>query len=120
MTNEINKISIRDSLKDSIGLGASWITPADSAAVALAFRLARLIDSIFDSGEDLDKLAPIIGRFDALIRELKLTPLSRDKATANTEEVQDGSKYAENYLRLVNPTNSKPKTTRAKSRTSSK
>ena len=120
MTNEITKTHIFYWFYNSVGTKTPWITSADSAAVTLAQRLAILIDSIFDSGEDLDKLAPLIGRFDALLRELKLTPLSRDKATANTEEVQDGSKYAESYLRLVNPTNSKPKTTRTKPRTPSK
>lgn len=97
-----------------------WITDADQGAVCLSLKLAKCIDTIFDTGEDLDKAAALIGRLTILMKELKLTPLSRDQSKASAEEIDHGTKYADSYLRLVKPSNNKPKTQGAKPRTNSR
>lgn len=98
---------------------SQWITDADAGAVCLARRLAVLIDSILDSGNDLDKLASLVNRLESLVKELKLTPLARDKSTGTVEEVDSSGKYAEAYLRLVQPKDSKPTSKRANTRANS-
>ena len=112
-------ISILDQMGPAL-LSATWITDADTPAVILACRLARLIDGLFDSGTNLDKLPQLVNKFEWVLRELKLTPLSRDRATGTAEEVDNSGKYADGYLRLVNTANSKPRAKRAKPRTVSK
>lgn len=113
-TKKVAPETITDALGTAILRGQSWVTNADAAAIATAKRLARLLDSMFDTGE-IDKIAPLLGRFANLLHELKMTPLSRDKSTATTEDSKDGSEYAETYLRLLNPTNTQPKNTGSKS-----
>jgi len=112
--------SIAEQLGNCISEGQNWLTAADAGTVCLALKLAKLIDSIIDSGTDLDKLAALIGRLGSLLRELKLTPLARDASKASAEEVDSGIEYAQTYLRLVSASDSKPKTSRAKSGTTSK
>ena len=107
-------VSVAHNLGISLGNAGAWVSSADTATIAAAYRLAKVIDRICDTGEDLDKLAALIGRFEGLLKQLKLTPLSRD-ASNGTAEVDDGAKYAESYLRLVSAETGKPKTTRAKS-----
>ena len=119
-TNLIPAGSISEHLGNCISEGKTWITAADSGAVCLSMKLAKCIDTIFDTGNDLDKAAALIGRLTVLMKELKLTPLARDASKAMAEEVDHGTAYAETYLRLVNAPNSKPKTTRAKSGTNSR
>ena len=119
-TNLIPAGSISEVLGNCISEGQKWITSADEGAVCLSMKLAKCIDTIFDTGTDLDKAAALIGRLTALMKELKLTPLARDASKASAEEVDHGTAYAETYLRLVNSPNSKPKTSRAKSGTSSR
>ena len=111
--------SIAEHLGNSLSAASGWITEADAGVVCLARRLAVLIDSILDSGTDLDKLASLANKLESLIKELKLTPLSRDKSQGTVEEVDSSGKYAEQYLRLVQPENSKPKPKRANTRASS-
>ena len=119
-TNLIPVSSISEHLGNCISEGQKWITSADQGAVCLSMKLAKCIDTIFDSGTDLDKAAALIGRLTILMKELKLTPLARDASKALVEEVDHGTAYAESYLRLVNTSDSKPKTTRAKSGTNSR
>lgn len=114
-TKTIAPDTIATALGSAVSTGNSWITNADSAAVTTAFRLARLLDVMFDTGENVEKIAPLLGRFTALMHELKLTPLSRDRATGTADEVKDGTAYAENYLRVINAPIVQPKTTGAKS-----
>jgi hypothetical protein len=111
--------SIAEHLGNSLIAASGWITDADAGVVCLARRLAVLIDSILDSGTDLDKLASLANKLESLIKELKLTPLSRDKSQGTVEEVDSSGKYADQYLRLVKPENSKPKAKRANTRASS-
>ena len=119
-TYQIPAGSISEHLGNCISEGQKWITAADQGAVCLSMKLAVCIDTIFDSGTDLDKAAALIGRLTILMKELKLTPLARDASKAMAEEVDHGTAYAESYLRLISTPNSKPKTTRAKSGTSSR
>lgn len=118
ITNAPNSIAAE--LGNCISEAQTWLTAADAGAVCLAMKLARCIDVIFDSGEDLDKLAALIGRLGSLLQQLKLTPLSRDQSKASAEEVDHGTAYAQTYLRLVSPTDSKPKASGAKPRTNSR
>jgi hypothetical protein len=108
-------VSIRHNLGIALSNSSQWITSADVATIAAAERLAVLLDSIYDTGEDLDKLASLLGRFEGLLKQLKLTPVARD-ATTGTAEVNHGQQFAESYLRLVSAEDSKPKTRRAKPR----
>jgi hypothetical protein len=103
----------------SIQAAGKWIGPADTAQVALANRLARLLDSLFDAGTDIDKLAPLIGRFGAVLKELKLTPVSRDKTNGTVEEQSNGEKYTAGYLRVISAEDSKPRPKRANTRANS-
>jgi len=119
-TNLIPAGSISEHLGNCISEAQKWIGPADQGAVCLSMKLAKCIDTIFDSGEDLDKAAALIGRLTILMKELKLTPLARDASKALVEEVDHGTAYAESYLRLVNTSDSKSKTPRAKSGTNSR
>jgi len=119
-TYQIPAGSVSEHLGNCISEAQSWIGAADQGAVCLSMKLAKVIDVIFDSGQDLDKAAALIGRLTILMKELKLTPLARDASKAMGEEVDHGKEYADTYLRLINTPNSKPKTTRAKSGTSSR
>ena len=119
-TYQIPAGSVSEHLGNCILEAQKWIGPADQGAVCLSMKLAKCIDTIFDSGTDLDKAAALIGRLTILMKELKLTPLARDASKALVEEVDHGTAYAESYLRLVNTSDSKPKTTRAKSGTNSR
>ena len=119
-TNQIPAGTISEHLGNCISDAQKWIGPADQGAVRLSMKLAKCIDTIFDSGQDLDKAAALIGRLTILMKELKLTPLARDASKAMAEEVDHGTAYAESYLRLIGSPDSKPKTTRAKSGTSSR
>ena len=115
----ISPNSISENLGNSLLAASAWITGADAGTVCLARRLAVLIDSILDSGTDLDKLASLVNKLESLFKELKLTPLARDKSTGTVEEVDSSGKYAEQYLRLVSTADSKPKTKRPNTRASS-
>lgn len=108
--------AIADNLGNSLLAASQWITAADAGVICLAQRLAVLIDSMLDSGTDLDKLASLIGKLESLIKELKLTPLARDKTTGTVEEVDNSAKFQDAYLRLIKPTDSKPKPKRANTR----
>jgi hypothetical protein len=112
--------AIADKMGNSLQAASQWITDADSAAVCMAQRLAILIDAILDSGEDLDKLASLVSKFESLLKELKLTPLARDKSSSKVEEINSSEQYNEAYLRLISPTNSKPKPKRTNTRAVSK
>lgn len=120
MTKPIPASTITEELGNCIIQGQQWLTPADAGAVCLALKLAGVIDRILDGGQDLDKLAALAGRLVGVMKELKLTPLARDASKASPEEVDNGNKYAQSYLRLVSPENSKPKTTGTKPRTTRK
>jgi len=103
---------------NSLLAASQWITEADAGAVCLAQRLAILIDAILDSGEDLDKLASLVSKLESLLKELKLTPLARDKSQGTVEEVDNSAKFNEAYLRLVEPKARKSASKRANPRTS--
>jgi len=111
--------AIADNLGNSLLAASQWITDADAGTVCLARRLAVLVDSILDSGTDLEKLASLINKLESLFKELKLTPLARDKSQATVEEVDSSAKFQDAYLRLVEPKTGKPATKRANTRASS-
>jgi len=87
---------------------ASWIGESDTAAVALANRLATALDTCFDSG-DFKEINGLAQRFTAILQQLHLTVETRTQG--NKEEENDGSEHRENYLRLLKatPAKSKPK-----------
>ena len=102
-------------------MGASgWLKECDQTALALAYRLATVIDTICNTGEGLEQLPALAGRYLGLLKELKLTPVARDTDSKTVESVDNGTKFAENYLRLINSTDSKPTSTRSKSGTTGK
>lgn len=96
MSQELPKIeqNLQISLKN-----ASWLTPADTGAIATAVRLARLIDGLFDSS-DVQALAPLLARFGVLLGQLKLVPDAREEVKEVTQDDQLGAIIG-GALRLV-------------------
>lgn len=117
---EIAPNQVLAQLEISIMGASGWLKECDQTALALAHRLATVIDTICNTGEGLEQLPALAGRYLGLLKELKLTPLARDTDTKTVESVDNGTKFAENYLRLINSTNSKPTSTGSKSGTASK
>jgi len=91
--------------------GASWLTSTDGAAVALALRLAELLDVVLDTGEGIKDVPQLSARYLATLQQLHLTVDSR--VTAKQGEESDGTDYVGDYLRLINTTvkESKPRVT---------
>jgi hypothetical protein len=112
---EIAPNQVLGQLEISIMGASGWLKECDQTALALAYRLATVIDTICNTGEGLEQLPALAGRYLGLLKELKLTPVARDTDTKTVESVDNGTKFAENYLRLIDSANSKPTATRAKS-----
>jgi len=85
---------------------ANWITETDSAAVALARRLATALDVCFDTGE-LKEVPALAQRLIGVLQQLHLTVETRTQG--NKEEEDNGEQHRGNYLRLLEATPSKPK-----------
>jgi hypothetical protein len=99
--------SIVDSLNRSL-IKSHWIGESDSAAVALAIRLATALDVSFDTGE-LKEVPALAQRLTAILQQLHLTTETRTQG--KQEEENDGSEHLGNYLRLLKaaPDVAKPK-----------
>ncbi len=99
--------SILDSLNTALSQ-SNWVGDSDSAAVALAIRLASALDVSFDTGE-LREVPALAQRFTAILQQLHLTVETRTQG--KQEEENDGSEHLGNYLRLLKatPNESKPK-----------
>jgi hypothetical protein len=99
--------NILDSLNRSL-TKSNWIGESDSAAVALAIRLATALDVSFDTGE-LKEVPALAQRLTVILQQLHLTTETRTQG--KQEEENDGSEHLGNYLRLLKaaPDVAKPK-----------
>ena len=94
-------VSVFENLKIALANNGEHLTPVDVAGMALLARLAKAIDTAFDSGET-PELVALVQRFTALLDAYKLTPKSRNVVTTTTQEVaNDGENFAKDYLRLI-------------------
>jgi hypothetical protein len=96
---------------------SNWISPTDAAAVHLARRMAKALDTAFDMGADLKDITALSGKFLTVLQQLHLTVETR---TASKQEEHDGTAYVGDFLRLVKTKNPKPPTKSAQRRPPSK
>ena len=96
---------------------AGWITSTDVAAMTLARRMAKALDTAFDMGADIKDITALSGKFLTVLQQLHLTVETR---TASKQEENDGSAYVGDFLRLVKTKNTKPATKAANRRPASK
>lgn len=94
-------VSVFENLKIALANNGEHLTPVDVAGMALLARLAKAIDTAFDTG-DLKDIPALVQRFTTLLDAYKLTPKSRNVVTTTTQEVaNDGENFAKDYLRLI-------------------
>lgn len=105
-SNQSRPVSIAGNLESSIQ-AANWLQTTDAAALAMARRLALALDVAFDSGEIKD-VPQLSGRLIGVLQQLHLTVETRTQGKQEVES--DGSEHIGNYLRLLNPADSKSKT----------
>jgi hypothetical protein len=96
---------------------ANWITSTDVAAITLARRMAKALDTAFDMGADIKDITALSGKFLIVLQQLHLTVETR---TASKQEDNDGTAYVGDFLRLVKTKNTKPPTKTAQRRPASK
>jgi hypothetical protein len=96
---------------------AGWITSTDVAAMTLARRMAKALDTAFDMGADIKDITALSGKFLIVLQQLHLTVETR---TASKQEDNDGTAYVGDFLRLVKTKNPKPPAKTAQRRTASK
>ena len=96
---------------------AGWITSTDVAAMTLARRMAKALDTAFDMGADIKDITALSGKFLIVLQQLHLTVETR---TASKQEDNDGTAYVGDFLRLVKTKNPKPPAKTAQRRTTSK
>ena len=96
---------------------AGWITSTDVAAMTLARRMAKALDTAFDMGADIKDITALSGKFLTVLQQLHLTVETR---TASKQEENDGTAYVGDFLRLVKTKNPKPPAKTAQRRTASK
>ena len=87
---------------------ANWITPTDVAAITLARRMAKALDTSFDMGADLKDITALSGKFLSVLQQLHLTVETR--TASKKEQENDGTAYVGDFLRLVKTKNTKPAT----------
>ena len=100
MTLEIKGIApdtITGNLKQALSK-ANWIGETDTAAVALALRLATALDVCFDTGE-LKEVNGLAQRLTAVLQQLHLTVETRSQG--NQEVETNGEEHRAGYLRLL-------------------
>ena len=95
---------------------ANWIAPTDVAALTLARRLAMAADTAFDIGE-IKEAALLAAKYLQVLQQLHLTVETRTQGKQGEEN--DGTNHVENYLRLIEAKDPKPKPKSANSRASS-
>lgn len=113
MTLEIKGITpdtITGNLKQALSR-ANWISETDTAAVALALRLALALDTCFDTGE-LKEISALAQRLTAVLQQLHLTVETRSQG--NQEVETNGEEHRTGYLRLLETASNvtQPKTTK--------
>jgi hypothetical protein len=96
---------------------AGWISPSDVAAITLARRMAKALDTAFDMGADIKDITALSGKFLNVLQQLHLTVETR---TASKQEENDGTAYVGDFLRLVKTKNPKPPAKTAQRRAASK
>ena len=96
---------------------SNWIAKTDAAAVHLARRMAKALDTAFDMGADLKDITALSGKFLTVLQQLNLTVATR---TASKQEENDGTAYVGDFLRLVKTKNPKPPAKTAQRRAASK
>ena len=115
-TPEEKPMDIYLSLNSALSV-AGWITSTDVAAMTLARRMAKALDTAFDMGADIKDITALSGKFLTVLQQLHLTVETR---TASKQEENDGSAYVGDFLRLVKTKNTKPATKAANRRPASK
>jgi len=113
---EDKPIEIYLSLNSALSV-AGWITSTDVAAMTLARRMAKALDTAFDMGADIKDITALSGKFLIVLQQLHLTVETR---TASKQEDNDGTAYVGDFLRLVKTKNPKPPAKTAQRRTASK
>jgi len=101
---EVKPMDIYLSLNSALSV-ANWIAPSDVAAITLARRMAKALDTAFDMGSDLKDITALSGKFLTVLQQLHLTVETR---TASKQEENDGTAYVGDFLRLVKTKNPKP------------
>lgn len=97
---------------------SSWVSQTDAAAVSLARRIAKALDTAFDLGADLKDITALSGKFLNVLQQLHLTVETR--TASKKDEEHDGTAYVGDFLRLVKTKNPKPPTKSAQRRPVSK
>ena len=97
---------------------SNWITPSDVAAITLARRMAKALDTSFDIGADLKDTTALSGKFLSVLQQLHLTVETR--TASKKEQENDGTAYVGDFLRLVKTKNPKPPAKTAQRRQASK
>jgi hypothetical protein len=113
---EVKPIDIYLYLESALS-ASNWIGPTDAAAVHLARRMAKALDTAFDMGADLKDITALSGKFLTVLQQLHLTVETR---TASKQEDNDGNAYVGDFLRLVKTKNPKPPAKTAQRRPASK
>jgi hypothetical protein len=113
---EEKPIDIYLSLNSALSV-AGWISPSDVAAITLARRMAKALDTAFDMGADLKDITALSGKFLTVLQQMHLTVETR---TASKQEENDGTAYVGDFLRLVKTKNPKPPAKTAQRRATSK
>ena len=101
---DIKPMDIYLSLNSALSV-ATWIAPSDVAAITLARRMAKALDTAFDMGADIKDITALSGKLLNVLQQLHLTTETR---TASKQEENDGTAYVGDFLRLVKTKNPKP------------
>jgi len=113
---DIKPMDIYLSLNSALSV-ANWIAPSDVAAITLARRMAKALDTAFDMGADIKDITALSGKLLTVLQQLHLTTETR---TASKQEENDGTAYVGDFLRLVKTKNPKPPAKTAQRRPASK
>jgi len=113
---DIKPMDIYLSLNSALSV-ANWIAPSDVAAITLARRMAKALDTAFDMGADIKDITALSGKLLTVLQQLHLTTETR---TASKQEENDGTAYVGDFLRLVKTKNPKPPAKTAQRRQASK
>jgi hypothetical protein len=114
---EAKPMDIYLSLNSALSV-ANWITPSDVAAITLARRMAKALDTAFDMGADIKDITALSGKFLSVLQQLHLTVETR--TASKKEQENDGTAYVGDFLRLVKTKNPKPPAKTAQRRQASK
>jgi hypothetical protein len=114
---EAKPMDIYLSLNSALSV-ANWVSPSDVAAITLARRMAKALDTAFDMGADIKDITALSGKFLSVLQQLHLTVETR--TASKKEQENDGTAYVGDFLRLVKTKNPKPPVKAANRRPASK